>query len=173
VSEQPSAVGRETKQRKPYRNLSQEGAIALGRTGSMINRYFARVVEGTGLSLAQYNVLRILRGAGIEGLPTMEIRQRLIDPAAGITRLTDKLERAGLVRRERAEGDRRQVRCLITRRGLELLAELDGPMDAADDAALGMLGVDEQRQLIDLLDRVRAWHLERDADGEAEDSAER
>jgi DNA-binding MarR family transcriptional regulator len=100
-------------------------------------------------------VLRILRGAGDDGLPTLVIRDRMIHEAPGITRLLDKLEKAGLARRERTSPDRRQVFCFITDRGLTVLEELDEAMRAADDVVVASLTEDEQRMLIELLGKVR------------------
>jgi DNA-binding MarR family transcriptional regulator len=110
------------------------------------------------VTVQQYNVLRILRGAGHEGLPTLVIRDRMIHAAPGITRLLDKLEKAGLARRERTSPDRRQVFCFITPQGLEMLETLDEEMRQADEMAVGNLGDAEQRQLIKLLEGVRAVH---------------
>jgi DNA-binding MarR family transcriptional regulator len=115
-------------------------------------------VAPAGLSLAQYNVLRILRGAGAAGLPTLAIRDRLIEEAPAITRLIDKLERSGLVRRERSTPDRRQVICHATPKALALLEKLDDPVDAADAAATAMLTARERRELVRLLDAIRAGH---------------
>jgi len=76
----------------------------LVRTASIVNRALARVVEPYGLSLAQYNALRIIRGAGSGGIPTLSIRERMIEEGTTITRLLDKLEEAGLIQRERYGG---------------------------------------------------------------------
>ena len=84
-------------------------------------------------------MLRILRGAGAEGMPTLVIRDRMIHEAPGITRLLDKLEKAGFARRERTASDRRQVFCYITERGLAIVDELDEEMREADDVAVGNL----------------------------------
>ena len=96
-------------QGRPFKSLEQEATVALLRTASLITRAFARLVEPAGLSWAQYNALRIVRGAGRAGIPTLAIRERMIDEGTTITRLLDKLEAGGLIRRERSEPDRRQV----------------------------------------------------------------
>jgi DNA-binding MarR family transcriptional regulator len=152
----PSALRAELRQRKPFASLGAEATVSLLRTASMVRRSLARVVEGEGLSLAQYNVLRILRGAGDAGLPTLAIRDRLIEEAPGITRLVDKLEAAGLLRRERSTPDRRQVLCYLTAHGRALLRRLDAAVDAADTAAVATLEKRELRTLVRLLDRIRA-----------------
>src|SRR6185312_1722159 len=112
-------------QRRPFHSVKAEIAVSILRTAALIDRHFAQVVSRTGVTIQQYNVLRILRGAGSEGMPTLFIRDRMIHQAPGITRLLDKLERAGLARRERGSPDRRQVFCYITERGLAVLEELD------------------------------------------------
>jgi len=80
----------------------------------------------------------------------------MIHEAPGITRLLDKLETAGLARRERSSPDRRQVHCHITEQGLAVLGELEVEMRKADDVAVGSLSDEEQRQLLKLLDGVRS-----------------
>ncbi|MEI6741166.1 MAG: MarR family winged helix-turn-helix transcriptional regulator [Gemmatimonadaceae bacterium] len=149
-------VHQELQLTRPFRSESQEATLALMRTASMVTRHLGRVVEPHGLSLSQYNVLRILRGAGGDGLPTLAIRDRLIEEGATITRLVDRLEAAGLVQRDRTQRDRRQVRCRITEAGLRLLATLDPQIDAADQGAMAALPPAERRRLIELLAQVRA-----------------
>ena len=145
-------------QRRPFHSLKAEVAVSILRTAALIERHFAQVVARTGVTIQQYNVLRILRGAGDEGLPTLVIRDRMIHAAPGITRLLDKLEKAGLARRERTSPDRRQVFCYITPQGLEVLETLDEEMRRADEMAVGNLDDAEQKELIKLLEGVRAVH---------------
>jgi DNA-binding MarR family transcriptional regulator len=160
VSEPTSAVQREIRQRRPFRSRSQEGVVALLRTVDLVRRLLSHVVDGHGITLQQYNVLRILRGAGAEGLPTLEIAERMIEQTPGVTRLLDRLEAKRLVRRARCPRDRRQVLCFATPAALKLLDELEDPMDRADRAALGMLAPAQVDGLIELLDRIRTGHLE-------------
>jgi DNA-binding MarR family transcriptional regulator len=148
-------VGDEIRQTRPFRSTSQEAAVATMRTADDLRRHFGGVVEPHGLTLQQYNVLRILRGARGTPLPTLEIGERLIERTPGVTRLLDRLATKGLVRRERSAEDRRQVNGFITESGLELLEELDGAIDSADDVLRDSLDEDELRQLVVLLDRVR------------------
>ncbi len=132
--------------------------MALLRTADVVRRYIGRVLEPHGVTTQQFNVLRILRGAGPEGLPTLAIGERMIEEAPGITRLLDRLEAKGLVRRERCPEDRRQVLCYATPTALELLGRIDGTMDDADEQGLGMLSDVDKVELIRLLDTVRAGH---------------
>lgn len=146
----------EIRQSRPFRSQSQEATIALMRSASVVSRRFARVVEPHGLSLAQYNVLRILRGAGADGLPTLAIRDRMIDEGSTVTRLLDKLEKALLVSRDRSRPDRRQVLCRITTRGGELLALLDPQIDATDLTTMAMLTTEQRQSLLSILTAIRA-----------------
>ena len=157
-SEEAVALQIEIAQNRPFHSVKAEIAVSILRTAALIERHFAQVVARTGLTIQQYNVLRILRGAGTEGMPTLVIRDRMIHAAPGITRLLDKLEKAGLARRERTSPDRRQVFCYITDRGLAILTELDEEMRDADEVAVGNLSDEEQRQLLRLLESVRARH---------------
>lgn len=150
-----SALQAEIKQSRPFRSSGQEAAVALLRTADVVRRRFEAVLAETAITGQQYNVLRILRGAGTAGLPTLEIAERLIERAPGITRLIDRLETAGLVARERSTEDRRAVVCRATAKGLALLASLDAAVDEADEAALGMLSERERRELIRILDKIR------------------
>lgn len=158
-----SKVQSEIRQSRPFRSTAQEATVALLRTASVVGRALARVVEPRGLSLAQYNALRIVRGAGAGGIATLAVRDRMIEEGTTITRILDKLEAAGLIERERAQPDRRQVFCRATAAGRKLLDELDPLVDAADEAAVSTLGPDELDAFIALLDAVRAANAERGA----------
>ena len=145
----------EIKQTRPFPSPSAEAVVALMRTADMVRRSVASVVEPAGITPQQYNVLRILRGAGENGLPTLEIAERMIEETPGITRLLDRLESKALVTRARCDKDRRRVWCRITPQGLELLRQLDAPLQKADEAALQTLGNHDLEQLIELLDKAR------------------
>jgi len=155
-NEDGTGLQTELVQRRPFHSVKAELAVSILRTAALLERHFAQVVARSGVTVQQYNVLRILRGAGNEGLPTLVIRDRMIHAAPGITRLLDKLEKAGLARRERTSSDRRQVFCFITEQGLKVLGQLDVDMRLADDTAAGNLSDSEQRQLLKLLEGVRA-----------------
>ena len=158
-----SAIQRELRQTKPFRSVAQEATVALLRTASVVNRAAARVIEPAGLSLAQYNALRIIRGAGTGGIATLSIRERMIDEGTTITRLLDKLEDAGFIRRERTVPDRRQVMCYVTDAGRALLDDLDPRVNAMDEEAVSALSGEQLEQLIELLDILRASNAERGA----------
>ena len=156
--EEMSPLQKEIRQGKPFRSRGQEVVVALIRTADLVRRVVGRVLEPYDITVQQYNVLRILRGAGEQGLPTLEIGERMVEHAPGVTRLLDRLEVKGLVRRQRCPEDRRQVLCWLTPTGTELVERLDEPVDSADAEAVAMLGPDEQERLLRLLDAVRAGH---------------
>jgi len=153
--QKPKSLRDEIRQSKPFDSPAQEAILALYRTSDMLRRRFAQLVEPHGISLQQYNVLRILRGAGKTGTPTLDIADRMIEMTPGITRLLDKLEAKNLVRRQRCPEDRRQVLCWITDRGLRLLAELDRPLASTGTKSLEHLPTADVRALIATLDRIR------------------
>jgi DNA-binding MarR family transcriptional regulator len=148
-------IREDLKQNKPFAAPSQEAAVALLHTADLVRRSVAAIVEPHGITPQQYNVLRILRGAGASGLPTLDIVERMVEETPGITRLIDRLESKKLVVRKRCKTDRRQVFCCITERGLALLDGLDEPLHAAEKAALGALSEKQLGQLLSLLDKAR------------------
>lgn len=153
-----SRLQKELKQTRPFPSRAAEAAVALLKTADVVRRSIGRTVECEGITAQQYNVLRILRGAGEAGIPTLDIIERMIEKTPGITRLLDRLEAKRLVRRERCPTDRRQVLCWITPAGLETLARLDDPVNASEKSALGRLGRSDLETLIQLLERVREAH---------------
>lgn len=149
-----SRLQKELKQTKPFVSSTQEAAISLMRTADLIRRAIAAVIEPHGITAQQYNVLRILRGAGEKGLPTLEIAERMIEQTPGITRLIDRLQTKKLVIRKRCKTDRRQVFCRITPDGLALLVRLPDPVTEAD-SILDSLSKRDLAQLVELLGRAR------------------
>ena len=150
-----SALAREIRQSKPFRSRRQEAALGLLKTADLLRARASKIIEPFGVTDQQYNVLRILRGAGGEGLPTLEIADRMIERAPGITRLIDRLEKKGLVSRRRCETDRRQVFCLLAPAGARLLNRMDAPVARMDDLLRPLAGA-ELDTLIRLLDAIRA-----------------
>ena len=150
-----SKLQKEIKQKKPFRSRNQEAVLAIVRTADVLKRRW-RVAEEFGITGQQYNVLRILRGAQPEPLPTMEIASRMIENTPGITGLLDRLEEKGLVQRARDAEDRRCSRCSITAKGMKLLAEMDEPINQAEESALSILDGKDVERLIDILEVVRA-----------------
>ena len=151
----PSPLQVELRQQVPFRDPSHEALVGVARSASVLERAVACRLRPWHLSLAQYNVLRILQGAAPDGLPTLAIRDRMIDPAAAVTRLVDKLVQAELVARERVGSDRRQVLCRITAKGTALLAELDPIVTAVNTSVAQALSDEELREFNRMLDRIR------------------
>jgi MarR family transcriptional regulator, organic hydroperoxide resistance regulator len=139
-----------------FRSREQQATLGLLRTSDALKRSLAQVVEPYGITPQQYNVLRILRGAGPDGLPTLTIGERMVEQTPGVTRLVDRLEIKGLVARTPCPTDRRRVLCRITAVGLQLLTELDEPVNRWDTQSVSVLAPSELDTLITLLDRVRS-----------------
>jgi MarR family transcriptional regulator, organic hydroperoxide resistance regulator len=154
----PTPLQREIRQRRPFASAAHEGVVSVMRTADLLRRQMAALVEPFGITVQQFNVLRILRGGGPDGLPTLEVGARMIEETPGVTRLLDRLETKGLVRRQRCPKDRRQHLCWITQEGLDLLASLDDEVLRSSDEALKGLTRDQQSALVRLLDRLRSAH---------------
>lgn len=155
--ERPSVrrLREEIKQSKPFHDRAHAAALALLRTVDEARREMESLIAPHGVSPEQYNVLRILRGAGEHGLPTLEIAARLLEKNPGITRLVDKLEAKKLVERRRCKTDRRQVFCVITPAGEAIVNAIDAPSRQANQQLFRALKPAEIDTLIDLLDRLR------------------
>lgn len=141
---------------KRKRSLQEEVVIALARTADELHAPMNEVLRPAGLSVSQYNVLRILRGAAEDGLPCGEISARMVRRDPDLTRLLDKLEARGLVSRERGTKDRRVVTAKLTEEGQQLLAELDEPVEASVKQPLAHVPATRLRQLLDILAELRA-----------------
>jgi MarR family transcriptional regulator, organic hydroperoxide resistance regulator len=145
----------ELKQTKPFRSLGHEAHLAILRTAAELEHSFELAVKPHGITATQYNVLRILRGAGPSGLCRNEVGTRMLRRVPDVTRLLDRLEDMKLISRERGGDDRRYVTTRITAAGLKVLGTLDPIVDELHDAHLGHLGDARLRTLVDLLARVR------------------
>ena len=159
----PRSIQEDIQQSKPFRSRSQEAYLSLLRTADDMRRHVSAVLEPADVTLQQYNVLRILRGAGPDGLPTLAIGERMLERTPGVTRLIDRMEEKGWVVRIRCTEDRRRVWCRITDAGLRLLAPLDPLVNAADDTLGQVLEQDQLAVLIEYLNSIRA-HLNRSDD---------
>lgn len=144
----------EIKQTKPItpHALAQ---LELMRTSDFATRAVARVLKPYGITPVQYNVLRILRGAGGEGLPCGEIADRMITQAPDITRLLDRMNKLGLLERKRQELDRRVVVVHISGKGLELVNSLDTIIQDHNQSMLHHFTKAQLTALIDLLELAR------------------
>ena len=145
----------EIKQTRPFASLEQEAHLSIERTAAILGHAVAEVLKPYGITRTQYNALRILRGAGEAGLCRNEVRERLVAQVPDASRLLDRMEAAGLIRRERDTADRRFVTTRITGEGLRIAAELDRPIEELHRRRLGILDAGELRTLVDLLARLR------------------
>lgn len=150
-----SRLQEELRQKRPFHSKGQEAFLALLRTADLAKNRFSELFATHGITFQQYNVLRILRGAGKMGLPTLEIGSRMIERTPGVTRILDRLEAKKWVIRERCTEDRRRVWCRITPSGLDLLRELDAPVDANDDAVFEGISAEDLTTLLGILEQLR------------------
>ncbi len=152
------AVGslqRELRQNAPFRNIRAEAFLNLLRTADQLQRKLQLALKPHGLTATQYNALRILRGAGSQPLPCSEIGERLISQDPDITRLLDRLERNGWIRRERDQKDRRLVLSQITAEGRAQLKKLDGLVEECVEEMLAHMSVEALQQMIAHLEQAR------------------
>jgi DNA-binding MarR family transcriptional regulator len=143
------------KQTKPFGSPEEAAFISLLRTAEQLQWRVTEMLKPHGLSPTQYNALRILRGAGAQGLACNQIRERMINRDPDVTRLLDRLERRGLLRRGREQQDRRVIKTRITPAGLDLLKSLDRPVAEYQRQLLGHLGENRLRSLVRLLEAAR------------------
>lgn len=152
----PGKLKAEIKQRRPFSSVHEEVVLSLVRTADEVVAPLTAVLRGATLSLSQYNILRIVRGAGDQGLPSGEIWERMVRRDPDLTRLLDRLEARGLIRRSRSTIDRRVVLASITNEGHQLLAELDEPIRRATKEALAHMERERLELLRELLDEARS-----------------
>lgn len=148
-------IADEISQKKPFACREEEAFLNLARSYQFLEQGFTELFRSHQLSTTQYNVLRILRGAGEAGLTCTEAAQRMITHDPDITRLFDRLEARGLVKRQRSSTDRRVVMASITEGGLGLLASLDQPVLDLHLDQMKHLNPEQVEQLIGLLELLR------------------
>ena len=151
----PTDLEQELKQTRPFKSPHEEAFVGLQRTAALLEHAIETLLKPSGVTATQYNVLRILRGAGEQGLCRSEVGQRMVRRVPDVTRLLDRMEEAGLVTRERSTEDRRLVRTRITPDGLTLLDRLEEPLVEIHREQLGHLSRAQLQSLIDLLALVR------------------
>jgi len=148
-------LAKEIRQTKPFRSLEEEAFLNLGRTWEFLQKQTADLIKAYELTSTQYNMLRILRGAGADGLTCSQATERMLSPDPDITRLLDRMETPGLVRRDRAKEDRRVVITRITNRGLELVNRLDVPLHELLQQHVGRVSRERLTDLIETLEALR------------------
>ena len=145
----------ELKQTVPFSSPEQEAYLALLRTADALQSRSEEKLKEFGLTGTQYNALRILRGAGADGLPCSEIGERMITHDPDVTRLLDRLQKRGLAERVRGKQDRRVIYGRISPAGLKLLREMDAPLEKHGREMLKHVGPRKLKQLIEMLEQVR------------------
>jgi MarR family transcriptional regulator, 2-MHQ and catechol-resistance regulon repressor len=151
---------RELKKKRPFESPEQEAMLNILRTNDQFQNRFGRLFREYGLTSSQYNVLRILRGEG-KPMPCLEVADRMVQVVPAITGLIDRLEMQGLVSRERCTEDRRVVFIEITGKALELLSNLDEPVNQLHKQLIGHLTRPELETLNRLLEKARTSVNER------------
>jgi DNA-binding MarR family transcriptional regulator len=153
MPEAPS-LKRELRKRGPFMSREEEAILNLWRTSDRVQIRFARLFRKYDLTPPQYNILRILRGEG-RPLPILEVASRLVAVVPGVTGLIDRLEKRGLVARQRCLEDRRVIFAAITPSALKLLAQIDQPLAELHKQTMGHLSRTELAELIRLLQKTR------------------
>lgn len=152
----PSNLQDELKQTVPFAGLREELCLNLQRTSAAVGHLLEQKLRPRGLSPTQYNVLRILRGAGQDGLCQYEVGERLVAQVPDVPRILERMERAGWVRRRKADADRRMVMASLTETGRVLVDELDTPVLAIMNDLFPAMTEPEMGRLNELLVTARA-----------------
>ncbi len=151
-----SGLREEIKQTRPFPRRSNEALLSIMRTAAVLDHELNDVLRPHRLTMTQYNVLRILRGAGEDGLCGREVGERLIAPVPDVSRLLERMEELGLLRRERDGADRRHVTARITTTGRQLLEVVTPKLEVVERARFGRLSESGLQTLISALAAVRA-----------------
>ncbi len=150
-----ATLKKELRLKKPLGSLEEEVFLNLLRTAEALQSRVAALFKTAEVSSSQYNVLRILRGAGKDGLPCNEIAGRMVARDPDMTRLLDGLEKRQLATRSRSQKDRRVVRARISKKGEQILKELDEPLEQLHKDQLGHMGRRKLKELSGLLELAR------------------
>ena len=148
-------IQEEIQQRIPFKDLGAEAFLNLARTYEILETRLSEFLRPYDLSPTQYNMLRILRGAGCDGLTCSKAAERMVTHDPDVTRLVDRMEGKGWISRERSPKDRRVVTIRVTQTGLDLIEQLEEPLNQFNKTVIGHLGDEKLRLLIDLLEDVR------------------
>jgi DNA-binding MarR family transcriptional regulator len=148
-------LAKEIRQSKAFPSLEEEAFLNLGRTYEFLQQRVAELLKEHELTITQYNMLRILRGAGPDGVTCSQATERMLSPDPDITRLLDRMESRRLIRRERSKEDRRVVITSITESGLELTNRIDAPLHYLYKQFLGRVNQQRLKEIIDTLEALR------------------
>lgn len=148
-------LAREIQQTKPFASLEEEALLNLARTYEKLQETVTELLKQYQLTGTQYNMLRILRGAGPDGLTCSQATERMLTADPDVTRLLDRMETRRLIARERSQQDRRVVITRISAEGLALAAEIDRPLADLLRTLMGRVSKDRLKELIDILETLR------------------
>jgi DNA-binding MarR family transcriptional regulator len=148
------------KQNRPFVSVQQEAFLSILRTASELSHAADTFLRKFEITQQQYNVLRILRGAGAEGLCRNEISARMVAAAPDMSRLLDRMEKSGWITRERAEDDRRQVSTFITDSGQKLLKMIEAPVSDQIHRLFEGVKSTDLTMLVDVLAQIRGRRAE-------------
>ena len=148
-------MAKEIRQMKPFASREEEAFLNLGRTYEFLQRRVAELLKSRDLTPTQYNMLRILRGAGTDGVTCSQATERMLSQDPDVTRLLDRMELRGLIRRERSKEDRRVVITRISDLGIELTNQLDDPLHLLLKQLLSRVSQQRLKELIDTLEALR------------------
>ena len=151
----PNQLQAEIKQGKPFQSPSAEALLSVLRTAAMLEHHLSEVLKPYGITHTQYNVLRILRGAGSAGLCGREVGERLVSRVPDIPRLLDRMEEMQLIDRERDPADRRHVTARISAKGLKVLKQATPDLDVVERTRFAGLDPGRVKLLIEALAQVR------------------
>jgi DNA-binding MarR family transcriptional regulator len=151
----PSRLQAEIKQTKPFPRRSSEALLSVMRTAALLEHQLNELLRPYGITELQYNVLRILRGAGPDGLCGREISVRVVSKVPDVSRLLDRMESMQFLRRDRDATDRRHVTARITPRGLRMLDEVTPELEAFERERFGHLDGEQLQHVIDGLADIR------------------
>ena len=149
-----SKLASSIKQNIPFLSLEEELSLVLFRLANDLGYEMAELLKAENLSASQYNILRILRGAGETGHACSAVAERLVVKAPDMTRLLDRMEKQGLITRQREAHDRRVVTTRITEAGLKLLAKLEAPLATLQKQQFKQLSKTKKEQLLTLLEEL-------------------
>lgn len=149
------ALREEIKKRGPFDSLEQEATLAVMRTSDLLENRLARLFREHGLTLSQYNVLRILRGEG-KPMPCLEVAHRMIQVAPAITRVVDQLLDLKLITKSQSDIDRRVFTIELTPSASCMLKKLDSPVLDLHGTLLSKLSQPDLKALVRILEKARA-----------------
>lgn len=145
----------ELKQTKPFKEIEEEAYLSILRTAAILDHSASQALKPHGVTATQYNVLRILRGAGADGLCRNEVGERLVTAVPDVTRLLDRMEEMGLIARKRGTEDRRFVTTTLTKKGIDLVNRLDARVGRIHAEQLGHVDKRRLKTLVDVLAEIR------------------